>query len=167
VTFQTFIDDYLRVAGAINDLKTLAQDVFNGDGTLKAFQLANRPILENSYTVKISDVVQTETTHYTLNKDTGILTFVTAPDAGNDNVTIDYEHVKMRDAGYLEAINSAIRHFKIRFWTDEIDTSNAVMVVDQNDYDLATLFSTDEIVDVISVAYRESSDYFPPMKLSM
>jgi hypothetical protein len=158
MTYKQFIDNYLRKSVSIKDVPILTQDIFDGDGTTLTFRTNEVPIIESSYTVKIGGTVKTETTHYTLDLDSGLLLFTAgnAPASGNDNVTIDYKYAKMRDSDFLEAINAGIRHFSEDVYDDVIDDSSVVMVADQVDYDLGSLLSS-SIFLVVSVEFREGS----------
>lgn len=64
------------------------KETYSGDGTLKDFALSLKPIDATPVIVKMNNVVQTLTTHYTVNTTTGIITFVTAPPVGTNNVEI-------------------------------------------------------------------------------
>jgi len=153
MTYQQFIDNTLR--RYTRDLRTLSQNVWDGDGVNLTFSTTYRPILENTYTVKVGGVVQTEGSAYTLDKDSGIITFVSAPAAGSDNVTLDYSYVNFRNDDWLQAINSGIRHFRKKIFGDSTNTAQ-VTVVGQGDYDLSSLIGTN-VFDVISVEARSSS----------
>lgn len=85
------------------DFQVTAGNIGTGDGSETAFQLrkqyisggvtVNREIIKpvaGSYTIYVDGVSQTETTHYTVDTTTGIVTFVSAP--GNAlEVTADFE----------------------------------------------------------------------------
>lgn len=62
----------------------IGQDVVNetvgtGDGTTTKFYLSKSKIVTGSETIRVDGVVQTITTHYTIDYDTGLITFVVAP----------------------------------------------------------------------------------------
>src|SRR3990167_3598473 len=89
---------------AIGDLGLFTQDVWAGDAATLAFRTKDRPILDSLYQVYVyvggSWGQKIETTDYTIDKDTGMVTFVAAPAAGsasgapsNLNVRLDYKYV--------------------------------------------------------------------------
>ena len=141
----------------VGDIETLTRDAWDGDAATKSFRTNERPILEDSYTVRIGNVVQTETTDYTLDKDTGMLTFVSAPATGDDNVTMDYKYVRLKDDEWLEIIKNVIRGWRKKIWTDAIDASTLTTTAKTSELDLASISS--RIFKVISVQYRTNTDY--------
>ena len=68
-----------------------AEAVGTGDGAATVFTLANNPVLTNSETVYLDGASQTRGVNYTINFDTGAITFTAAPGAGVA-VTADYTH---------------------------------------------------------------------------
>lgn len=66
----------MKLADPIRD----AYDTKEGDGTTPIFDLAHRSII--SYTVTVSDVLQVENTDYTMNTETGSITFLNIPADG-------------------------------------------------------------------------------------
>jgi len=99
-----------------SDYQITEQSIGTGDASRVAFQIYKRytsgprsydrpitKIVAGSYTVKVNAVTQTETTHFTLNANTGVITFVTPPGSGLP-VTISCEF-----------------DVPVRFDTDELD----------------------------------------------
>ena len=127
MTYLTFIN---RLRNELKDFAYLHKEVFDGDASTKNFIATHLPIKDYSYTIKVDDVEKTETTDYSLDRDTGILTFVSAPAAGSDNVEITYKSVKIRDEDYLEIINDAIDHFRWKFWKEAEDTTSITTTAD-------------------------------------
>ena len=68
-----------------------AEAVGTGDGTATVFTLANSPVVPGSETVSVAGAAQTYGTNYTMNFDTGAITFTAAP-ANLAAVTADYTH---------------------------------------------------------------------------
>lgn len=66
-----------------------AEAVGTGNGVLTAFTLAQKPVIPGSQTVKLAGTAKTYGTDYTINFDTGVVTFTTAP-ANTVAVTADY-----------------------------------------------------------------------------
>lgn len=67
------------------------ENVGTGDGTTTQFTLGNIPVEEYSETVKLNGVAQTRDTDYTINYETGTITFTTAPGNGV-SITADYQY---------------------------------------------------------------------------
>lgn len=72
----------------VNLLGAGFKETYSGDGVGVDFALALKPIDATPVIVTMDNVVQTLTTHYTVNATTGIITFVTAPTVGTNNVEI-------------------------------------------------------------------------------
>lgn len=119
--YSAYITYLRKLAG---DSGTRSHTDWTGNGTDTAYQmpLLTFPVLESSYTVKVAGTPQTETTHYTLDKQTGLITFVTAPTNGQA-VSIDNTAVKMTDASWVDMINATIRSLGNDFWKEVVDTS--------------------------------------------
>lgn len=151
MTYTQFIAK-LRVE--LKDFPKLQRDRWDGDGTTKIFPLSSVAVKDTSYVVKISDVAQEEETDYTINKDTGIITFTTEPDAGSDNVECTYEAVIIRDEDYLEIINDGIDYFRWKFWKMDIDTTTLITVKDQYEYDCSGITG---VLYILRAWYKSSS----------
>ena len=65
------------------------EDVGTGDGSTKTFSLKWHPVKAGSYTIYVDGTAQTEGTDYTIDTNTGEITFDTAPANGAD-ITADY-----------------------------------------------------------------------------
>jgi len=65
----------------------VGEAVGTGDGTTTVFTLANAPVEVESETVYVDGVAQTRGTDYSINYETGDITFVTAPPSGLDSRT--------------------------------------------------------------------------------
>lgn len=76
----------LEVRGGVTATATLTavvgEAVGTGDGADVTWSMANSPIIPGSQTVNVNAVAQTYGTQYTMNFDTGVATFVTAPGNG-------------------------------------------------------------------------------------
>ena len=72
-------------------LPITGESVGTGDGTTKTFTLANPPVRYHSETIYIDGSAQTRDTDYTINYDTGEITF-TSPPASGASITADYTH---------------------------------------------------------------------------
>lgn len=137
-----------------NDYYIVAQS-WDGDGSNKLFYADFSPIKDGSYEVKIGAAVQTETTHYTLDKDTGLITFVSAPAAGSNNVTMTYQSVNVRDDEYIEFINDGIDHFRWKFWLEAMDEDTLTTTRNEHEKDVSDLT---DILHILNVWYKTSSN---------
>ena len=164
MTVSSFIT-ILRLA--VGDIGILTQNKFSGDGSTTAFRTKNRPILDTAYQVYIYSggvwSQQTETTHYTIDKDSGIITFITAPSSGassgatNDkNVRIDYKYAFMRDDEYLQIIANILRMWKRKLFAVATDETTFNSVVGADEYDLDTISTA--IFWVIQVEYKTANE---------
>lgn len=79
------------------------ENVGTGDGITTTFTLANTPVEEYSETVYIDSVTQTRDTDYTINYETGQITFTAAPASGSA-ITADYQY---RVEVMIDSITSA------------------------------------------------------------
>lgn len=151
----------------VGDLKLLTQDTFEGDGVTVAFRLNERPIVESNYQVYVYSGaawnLQTETTNYTIDKDTGILTMVSAPALGSssgatndENLRIDYKYSFLRDSDWLQIIKDCLRTWKKKLFTVATNETTHNTVDGQDEYDLDDI-STD-IFWVIVMEYKTSSE---------
>lgn len=61
---------------------------FNGDGTAVAYSLPQNGLDATAVTAKVNGVSLTEGTGFTVDRTTGIVTFVSAPAAGQNNVSV-------------------------------------------------------------------------------
>lgn len=68
-----------------------AEAVGNGDGADTTFSLAGTPVLSNSETVFVSGTAKARGTDYSVNYDTGVITFTVAP-ASDVAITAYYKH---------------------------------------------------------------------------
>ena len=89
------------------DVPESSEALRGGDGSSVLFNLGRKPIVENSYSVYKGTSAQTETTHYTLDKDSGDLQFSVAP-ANGINARATFKYAYFRDTNWVEAINYGI-----------------------------------------------------------
>lgn len=123
MTYATLITQLRNQSG---DTRRRVHVDWTGDGSSTVYQMPAEtyPVLDQSatYTVKVAGSAQTETTHYSLDKDTGTIVFVTAPTNGQA-VTIDCSAVYLTDASWLSVINQVINSLGDDFWKEFVDTS--------------------------------------------
>lgn len=138
------------------DIPVLTGQKFDGDNSSVAFRTKHAPIVEDSYTLKISTAVQVEDTDYTGDLDSGLFQFTSAPASGDDNVIINYKYANLRDIEWLQLINDVIIETEEKLWSEAIDESTLTTVANQDDYDLSAI--DDNIIMVLGVWYKKSTD---------
>lgn len=145
-----------KLRKAVQDWPKLTQDKWDGDGSTTVFKTTYQPILDASYQVIVDGVQKTETSQYTLEKEGGLLTVLTAPIAGTKNVRLDYKYVFLNDTEWIEIINSVLSRWRRKLWTMAINEAN-LTVKDQDDYNLFSLISAN-VLWVTGVWFKKSSD---------
>lgn len=85
------------VRALVNDKPQWASVTETGDGSTKQYQLPYAPVKALSQAVYVAGVLQTVTTHYTIDTDLGLVTFVTAPGSGV-TVLVEYQYYVLSDA---------------------------------------------------------------------
>jgi hypothetical protein len=128
-----------------------------GDGSLTVFQMPDDtfPVYEVSgtYIVRLAGATKTETTDYTLDKETGVLTMLTAPGNGVA-LTIDSSAVYLQDSSWLDVINSTIRSLGDDFFKEFVDatlTSTAGMT------SMSLVATNPYCIAVYEIQYRQST----------
>lgn len=152
MTYATFISQLRVQAGDTN--RKIHVD-FTGDASTTIFQMPvdTYPILESSYTIKIAGVTKTETTDYALDKETGTITFVSAP-ANAAAIDIDCTAVYLIDDTWLNIINDVIRSLGDDFFKEFTDITNFTTTAYMTSLDLST---RSNCIAVADVWYRDTS----------
>lgn len=79
--------------------KVKAEEVVGvGDGTRTKWVLEMYPIKADSEVITVAGVAQTSTTDYTINDDTGLITFGSAPSDESEILTTTYSYYALSDA---------------------------------------------------------------------
>lgn len=119
-----------RLRRKYDDQPKAAQVIRAGDGSSTLFNVGrNRiPVMETGYSVYKGTSAQTETTHYTLDKDTGDIQAVSAVVSGV-NLKVNFKYANFRDQHWVDAINDAIDRLNARGFTRQTvwDTSSLVL----------------------------------------
>lgn len=110
---------------AYRDMPKATQSQRDGDGSSTLFNLGNFPVVESSYTVQKAGATQTETTNYTLDKDTGDLNFLVAPTNGQ-SVQANYKYANFRDQNWVEAINHGIEALNARGFFRQVVRNSSI-----------------------------------------
>lgn len=152
MTHATFIS---RLRVQVGDVEKWVHVDWTGDGNTVLFlmPLLTYPVLESSYTVKVGGVTKTEVTDYSLNKETGAITFVTAPTNGTA-VSIDNKTVALLDTVWMDIIASSIGSLGDDFWKEFTDETNFVSTANMTSLDLSVL--QPKCIAVIDFARRKN-----------
>ena len=112
----------------VGDTRRRTHVDFTGDGSTTIFQLPDEtfPVLDQAgtYILKVAGTTQTETTNFTLDKDTGTIVFVTTAPTNGQAVTFDASAVYLTDQNWLDIINQVIYSMGDDFWKEFIDTAH-------------------------------------------
>lgn len=103
-----------------------------GNGSVNVFSVGKyKPVLESSYTVYVSGVAKTETTHYTFDLDNGEINTVTTP-ANGVEVRSDHKFAFWRDKNWVEAINQGISQMNARGFFKQVVRNPSVFRLSAN-----------------------------------
>lgn len=124
----------MTYAALITQLRNQTGDIrrrthvdWTGDGATTIFQLPTDtfPVYDGAgtYVLKVAGTTQTETTDFTLDKNTGTVVFVNTAPSNGQAVTFDASAVYLTDADWLVVINQVIYSLGDDFWKEFVDTS--------------------------------------------
>src|SRR3990172_7747359 len=117
-----------KLRNQVGDTRRRIHVDFTGDGSTTIFQLPDEtfPVLDQAgtYILKVAGTTQTETTNFTLDKDTGTIVFVTTAPTNGQAVTFDASAVYLTDQNWLDIINQVIYSMGDDFWKEFIDTAH-------------------------------------------
>jgi len=133
---------------------------FTGDGATTLFVVTDLPIIESSYVVKVGVTQKTEGSDYTLDKESGLITFAVAP-TNATAVTIDYKYAHLTDASWLQIINEVIADMEGEFWKEVDDVA-----WDTSEDGVLSYVAPTKCIDVINAFYKTSSGVDEWMMLS-
>lgn len=119
---STYLSEIDRARRKSGDIKIKARDTQTGNGTDTIFQLANKPIINGGWTVKVDSVTKTVSADYNIDTDTGILRMSTAPTSAQ-TITVEYEHAEANDTQWQEWYNEGIRKMANKFGVNKVFTS--------------------------------------------
>jgi len=132
---MTYLDFINKLRVELKDFKKIHREKWDGDASTTVFEATHIPIADGTYTVKIGATTKTDGTDYSLDRDTGLITFATAPAAGSDNIEMTYKATKIRDEDWVEIINDGIDSFAWKLWEMDVDITTLTTVKDQYEYD--------------------------------
>src|SRR3990167_5335865 len=121
-----------QLRNQVGDTRRRTHVDWTGDGTTTVFQLPDDtfPVLDQAgtYTLKVAGSTQTETTNFTLDKNTGTIVFVTTAPTNGQAVTFDASAVYLTDQNWLDVINQVIYSLGDDFWKEFIDTAHTATI---------------------------------------
>lgn len=85
-----------QVRTIVNDKAQHDRATATGDGASTLFEMPHGPVLTGTITVTNAGTAQTDPTHYSIDLDLGLITFVSAPSDGNALV-FTYQHTLISD----------------------------------------------------------------------
>lgn len=152
---MTYAQKIAQLRVQVGDVEKWVHVDWTGDGNTLLFlmPLLTYPVLEGSYTVKVGGVTKTESTDYTLNKENGALTFVSAPGNGVA-VSIDNKTVALTDSVWLDILNNSILSLGDDFWKEFTDDTSFTSVANMTSLDLTAL--QPKCIAVIDFARRKN-----------
>src|SRR3990167_1216761 len=113
------------------DVQKAAQASRGADGVATLFNLGRFPIVENSYSVYYGTSAKTETSDYSLDKDSGDLQTVTAPGNGI-NVQANFKYASFRDQNWVEAINYGVEALNARGFFRQVVRNTTIFRLSAN-----------------------------------
>lgn len=123
-----------------------------GDGTTSLFQVTDFPVLEGSYIVQVAGSQKTEGTDYTFDKESGVITFASAP-AAAAAVDVDFKFVNVSDTSWIAIINRVIMDLQGSFFREVVDDDFEDTVNGEMEKD-----APENCLDVIQWWYKTSDD---------
>lgn len=124
MTYATFIG---QLRAQVGDTRRRKHVEWTANGTDTVFQMPadSFPVYDDAttYVVKDNGSTKTESTDYTLDKETGTLIFAVAPTV-NHVITIDCSAVYLTDASWLTIVNNVILSLGDDFWKEFTDDTN-------------------------------------------
>lgn len=129
-----------------------------GNASVNLFNLGKYPVIESSYHIFLDSTEKTETTHFTLDKDTGDLMMVATPSA-TETVAVQYKYAHWRDQNWVEAINQAIEGLNARGFFRQIVRNTSIF---RFSADVQVYSAPSACVDLYELLIKSGSDYKKP-----
>ena len=124
----------------------------SGDGTKTVFMLPDGNIDDGTVVVAVDDVAKSETTDWTMDYNTGQITFGVAPSDGSENVDITYYTTPFTETQIDYSINRAIYKVWPKLAIATLDTSTITLSSTTYEYELPAACNY-----LKKVEYRSSS----------
>lgn len=126
---SALIDQCRREFG---DIKQSTRLTRNGDAAATLFNVGSRPIVESSYTVSLAGTAKTENTDYSLDLDSGDLTWLLVTPSSTQEVKFEGKFANWRDKNWVEAINNGVEELNARGFFRQIVRNTSVMAISAN-----------------------------------
>lgn len=88
----------------IGDGGLFLKQVFSGDGTTVLFYLSVSATIAGSEAIKVGGTSKSSPADYTLDSESGLITFTSAPAAGTENIVVHFRGVEVSDGDIDEAL---------------------------------------------------------------
>lgn len=141
-----------KLRAEVRDLAKPMHNDMTGDGSTTLFQLTDFPVLEGSYIVQVASSQKTENTDYTIDRESGLITFAVAPSAAAA-VDVDYKYAHLTDASWLTIINRVLSDMRGEFFREVVNDDFEDTVADEIEKD-----APDECIDVIQWWYKTTDN---------
>ena len=93
------------------------------------FNIGDFPVIEGSYAHYVNNVLQTESTNYSFDLDSGDLQFNVAP---STEIRSEFKYANWRDANWRLAINNSIEELNARGFFRQIVRNTSVFAISAN-----------------------------------
>lgn len=154
MTIATYISQ-LRVQSG--DTRRRVHVDWIGDGSTTVFNMPKDcfPVLEQAgtYVVKVAGSAKTESSDFTLDKETGTLIFVVAPSAAAA-ITCDHSAVHLTDASWMQVIADVTKSLGDDFFKEFVDDT---FVTVKNALSLSLVAKQPYCIAVYEFQYRKST----------
>ena len=154
---MTYASYITQLRNQVGDNRRRVHVDWTADGATTVFQMPadTFPVLDQAatYVVRFAAVTKTETTDYTLDKETGTLVTVSTQTNGTA-ITIDSSAVYVTDAGWLQIINDVIKSLGDDFWKEFIDDT---LLTTANMLSLSLVSGQPKCIAVYDFWYRKST----------
>lgn len=155
---MTYASQITALRNQVGDNRRRVHVDWTADGATTVFQMPadTFPVLDQTatYVVKFAGVTKTETTDYTLDKETGTLVTV-ATQSNGTAITIDSSAVYVTDAGWLQIINDVIKSLGDDFFKEFTDETGFTTTANMLSLSLAV--TQPLCIAVYEFAYRIST----------
>lgn len=129
------------------DIPESSQAKKMGDGSTVLFNTGKAPIIEGSYSVYVSGNLRTETTHYTLDLDSGDLSLTATPGSTSE-VKVNFKTAFYRDKNWVEAINGGIESLNALGFFRQVVRDTTVLALSAN---VRTMSGPTNAIDVYEI----------------
>lgn len=128
----------LELRKEVGDVKKTVAANWTGDGTTKVFllPLLTFPVLESSYTITVAGAGLTETTEFTIDRESGRIDLVSAPTNGQAVQFIGLR-VALTDESWLEIIRDTVRAMGDDFWKEVTDIASYTTTANMLEKDIS------------------------------